>query len=61
MQEYAYLYQWIDGYQGEDFLRVNVWSPGINDGKKRPVMFWIHGGGFTAESSQEHPHTMEKA
>uniref|UniRef100_UPI0013D45D9D carboxylesterase family protein n=1 Tax=Klebsiella pneumoniae TaxID=573 RepID=UPI0013D45D9D len=34
---------------------LNVWTPGINDGKKRPVMFWIHGGGFTAGSSQELP------
>ena len=30
----------------EDCLRVNVFTPGINDGKKRPVLFWIHGGGF---------------
>jgi para-nitrobenzyl esterase len=31
----------------EDCLRINVFTPGINDGKKRPVLFWIHGGGFT--------------
>ena len=31
----------------EDCLRINVFTPAINDGKKRPVMFWIHGGGFT--------------
>ena len=30
----------------EDCLRINVFTPGVNDGKKRPVMFWIHGGGF---------------
>ena len=30
----------------EDCLRINVFTPAINDGKKRPVMFWIHGGGF---------------
>src|SRR3954453_23640302 len=30
----------------EDCLRINVFTPGINDGKKRPVLFWIHGGGF---------------
>jgi para-nitrobenzyl esterase len=30
----------------EDCLRVNVFTPGINDGKKRPVLFWIHGGGY---------------
>lgn len=31
----------------EDCLRINIFTSGINDGKKRPVMFWIHGGGFT--------------
>ena len=31
----------------EDCLRVNVFTPALKDGKKRPVMFWIHGGGFT--------------
>ncbi|HEX2977044.1 MAG TPA: carboxylesterase family protein [Bacteroidales bacterium] len=30
----------------EDCLRLNVFTPAINDGKKRPVMFWLHGGGF---------------
>jgi para-nitrobenzyl esterase len=31
----------------EDCLRINVFTPALNDGKKRPVLFWIHGGGFT--------------
>lgn len=53
--EYGFLYQWIDGYQHEDCLRLNIWTPGLNDGKKRPVLFWMHGGGFTTGSSQEHP------
>nr|WP_067055181.1 carboxylesterase/lipase family protein [Mucilaginibacter sp. L294] len=53
--EYGFLYQWIDGLHHEDCLRLNVWSPEIKDGKKRPVMFWMHGGGFTTGSSQEHP------
>ncbi len=34
---------------GEDCLVLNVWSPGL-DNKKRPVMFWIHGGGFSGGS-----------
>jgi para-nitrobenzyl esterase len=34
----------------EDCLVLNVWTPGVNDGRKRPVMFWIHGGGFAQES-----------
>ena len=34
----------------EDCLDLNVWTPGVNDGRKRPVMFWCHGGGFAQES-----------
>jgi len=51
--EFLFHHSW--GYTNEDCLRANVWTPGINDGKKRPVLFWIHGGGFTAGSSQELP------
>ena len=32
---------------------VNVWTRGINDGKKRPVMFWLHGGGFAVGASDD--------
>lgn len=32
---------------------LNVWTPAIKDGKKRPVMVWIHGGGFTNGSGIE--------
>ena len=30
----------------EDCLRINVFTPALSDGKKRPVLFWIHGGGY---------------
>jgi len=30
----------------EDCLRLNVWTPAI-DSEKRPVIVWLHGGGFT--------------
>jgi para-nitrobenzyl esterase len=53
--EGAFLFQWDDGQPGEDCLRVNVWTPGLNDGGKRPVMVWLHGGGWTAGSGQEQP------
>ena len=33
----------------EDCLFINVWTPGL-DGNKRPVMVWLHGGGFSAGS-----------
>jgi para-nitrobenzyl esterase len=51
--EEAFMFSWDDGIQGEDCLRVNVWTPAANDGKKRPVMVWLHGGGFSAGSGQE--------
>jgi para-nitrobenzyl esterase len=38
----------------EDCLRINVFTPALKDGKKRPVMFWIHGGGFTNGNGIEH-------
>jgi para-nitrobenzyl esterase len=31
----------------EDCLYLNVWTAARQDDEKRPVMFWIHGGGFT--------------
>jgi len=51
--EFVFDHDW--GYTNEDCLRINIWTPSIDDGKKRPVLFWIHGGGFTAGSSQELP------
>jgi len=37
---------------GEDCLYLNVVSPDI-DQKKRPVMFWIHGGAFVTGSGEQ--------
>ena len=51
--EFVFHHDW--GYTSEDCMRINVWTPGLADGKKRAVMFWIHGGGYTAGSSQELP------
>jgi len=36
----------------EDCLNLNVWTP-APDGKKRPVIVWMHGGGFSAGNSIE--------
>jgi para-nitrobenzyl esterase len=38
---------------GEDCLRVNLWTPEINASRKRPVMVYMHGGGFTAGSGHD--------
>jgi para-nitrobenzyl esterase len=32
--------------ENEDCLYLNVWTKGVGDNAKRPVMVWIHGGGF---------------
>lgn len=50
-KRYANLYaSFVDHWNyddvSEDCLRLNIFTPAINDGKKRPVMFWLHGGGF---------------
>ena len=51
----AFLYLWYEGRQSEDCLRLNIWTNGINDGKNRPVLVWLHGGGFVEGCGQDHP------
>ncbi|MBX5462097.1 MAG: carboxylesterase/lipase family protein [Steroidobacteraceae bacterium] len=34
----------------EECLFLNVWTPALRDGRKRPVMVWLHGGGYFAGS-----------
>jgi len=36
--------------QSEDCLVLNVFTPGLKDSRKRPVMVWLHGGGFSSGS-----------
>jgi carboxylesterase type B len=38
------------GGMGEDRLSLNVWTPGVNDNAKRPVMVSFHGGGWATGS-----------
>ena len=30
---------------------LNIWTPGVGDGEKRPVMVWLHSGAFSSGSS----------
>ncbi len=39
----------LEGETSEDCLYLNLWTPGA-DGRRRPVMVYIHGGGFTSGS-----------
>ena len=39
------------GKMGEDCLVLNVWTPSLRGMDKRPVMVWLHGGGYTNGSS----------
>ncbi|MEO6378809.1 MAG: carboxylesterase family protein [Caulobacteraceae bacterium] len=41
---------WPELPESEDCLVLNVWSRGLGDGKKRPAMVWLHGGGFVSGS-----------
>ncbi len=36
-----------EGVESEDCLHLNVWTPALRDGKKRPVMVYIHGGAYS--------------
>jgi para-nitrobenzyl esterase len=51
--EEAFMFDWDDGHPSEDCLRVNVWTPGLADNRRRPVLVWIHGGGYSSGSSNE--------
>lgn len=43
-----------DSVQNEkELFSANVWTQGINDGKKRPVLLWLHGGGFHTGASND--------
>jgi para-nitrobenzyl esterase len=36
--------------QSEDCLFLNVWTPGLSDGGRRPVMVYLHGGAYSSGS-----------
>jgi para-nitrobenzyl esterase len=53
--EDAFLLYRTNGWiRGEDCLRVNVWTPSAtSSGRKRPVMVFMHGGGYTGGSGND--------
>jgi len=50
--DYGMMIHWDyhPGGMGEDCLNLNIWTPGLKDGAKRPVLVSFHGGGFTTGS-----------
>lgn len=51
--EQSFIQDWDDGYQSEDLLKLNIWTPSLTG--KRPVMLYIHGGGYRFGSAYELP------
>ncbi len=48
------LYRTGGWQRGENCLRLNVWTPGPNAAtRKRPVMVFMHGGGYTGGSGND--------
>ncbi|MFL6605810.1 MAG: carboxylesterase/lipase family protein [Steroidobacteraceae bacterium] len=42
---------WVEPtHASENCLVLNIWTPGVGDHKRRPVMVWLHGGGYSVSS-----------
>jgi len=56
----SYVPEWmpLTGTEGmsEDCLHLNVWTPQASAGGRRPVMVWLHGGGYTGGSPAAKPY-----
>jgi para-nitrobenzyl esterase len=48
----------VSGPQSEDCLYLNIWTPAADD-RARPVMVWLHGGGFREGSGSENTYNGE--
>lgn len=42
-----------DGPGSEDCLFLNVWTPALRDGGRRPILFYIHGGAYNNGSGSD--------
>jgi para-nitrobenzyl esterase len=51
--EQTFLLDWDDGWLSEDMLKLNIWTSSLSG--KRPVMIYLHGGGYSFGSSYELP------
>lgn len=49
--EQTFIQDWVDGWLSEDLLKLNIWTSSLSG--KRPVMLYIHGGGYSFGSSYE--------
>ncbi|HYQ57803.1 MAG TPA: carboxylesterase family protein, partial [Draconibacterium sp.] len=43
------------GIMDENCQNLNIWTQNINNNEKKPVMVWLHGGGYSSGSSHELP------
>lgn len=50
-REQTFIQDWVDGWLSEDMLKLNIWTPSLSG--KRPVMVYLHGGGFSFGSAYE--------
>lgn len=53
VSDYDTMTRWneLPGGIGEDCLVLNVYTPGLKDSARRPVLFSIHGGGYSSGTS----------
>ena len=49
----AFIDHWNYDEISENCLTINIWTNGLTDGKKRPVIVWLHGGGYSSGNGIE--------
>jgi para-nitrobenzyl esterase len=49
----AFIDHWNYDEISENCLALNIWTNSISDNKKRPVIVWLHGGGFSSGNAIE--------